>query len=529
MSVNIFQNPKLYLEAIQNGAVMNSQVISRLRDEFSGKSMMCAWLTKDCPLKCESCFFRSDMNRRGLLDEECCLSDDGVKRLIRFVNDSNSAYLMLSGGGDPMMVPKKVGKIIAECESDRIVIVTSAFWAATPDSAEKAIDDLYRAYSSRAGVGDGREVVIRLSVDEYHEKPLCGLHPFANAIDVFERKYRDTSGFSLLLHTMRGDTAIRRLAEIVGAQVIDDSRGVSDNDRVIKIIPFKKRFVTASGMEIPVGVSKLFVSDLAVDLRDDKAEQVRSAVRVMTDDLENSEQGNPSYIQGTNGTKGLDFWVDYNGNVTTWFNQDWSKLYSLYTDSYADVVEGTFSNPLAARFLKKGYEYRNGVIEEVNPRAVLRSKAVNLRDYAGALILEEDKTKLYYAVRCLADYVKEFELDAKDLVRLPLEVQEAILLKTRTELQAMYNESSYDYCDQVFDPESYSRQKWEDMLLLVALGHYYVDDRKLSEAVDLYNNRTGQMLEWPSDFIRLLDSDSYARLHQRISFMKPEARELFAS
>lgn len=529
MTVNIFENPKYYLKAIHDGAVMNTQIISRLRDEFSGKAMMCAWLTKDCPLKCKSCFFRSNMNRGELLDEECCLSDEGIERLIHFVNESNNGYLMLSGGGDPMMVPKKVHKLITECESDRIVIVTSAFWAATPSSAEKTIDDLYRSYSSRVSSNGDCEVVIRLSVDEYHEEPLGGLHPFANVIDVFERKYHNVSGFSLLLHTMKGDTAVKRLADMIGAQVFDDSRGVSDNDCVIKIVPVKQRFITSEGMEIPVGVSKLFVSDLAVDLRNDKAEQVRSAVRVMTDDLENSEQGNPSYIQGTNGTKGLDFWVDYNGNVTTWFNQDWAKLYNLYTDTYDDVVEGTLSNPLTARFLKKGYEYRNGIIEEVNPRAVLRSKAVNLRDYAGALILEEDKTKLYYAIRCLADYVKEFELDATDLVRLPPEVQETILDKTRTELQELYRESSYDYCDQIFDPDLFSDRKWKDMLTLIALGHYCVDERKVLDAVSTYNDKTGQMLAWPSDFLLPLDDTSYARLHQRISFMKPEARKVFAA
>lgn len=58
-------------------------------------------------------------------------------------------------------------------------------------------------------------------------------------------------------------------------------------------------------MKIPLGASKLFVSDLVIDLRDDKAEQVRGIVFVMADDPENSEQGNSSYIQGTDGTTGV--------------------------------------------------------------------------------------------------------------------------------------------------------------------------------------------------------------------------------
>lgn len=529
MTVNIFDTPKRYLDEIQHGSVMSEQIIERLRDEYSGKSMMCAWLTKDCPLHCESCFFRSDMDRGNLLDEECCLTDEGIDRLVEFVNASNSGYLMLSGGGDPMMVPKKVRKIVTNCNSDRIVIVTSAFWAATPATAEKAIDGLYHAFVSRENPADGREVVIRLSVDEYHEKPLGGLHPFANAIEVFDRKYRDTPGFSLLLHTMQGDTAVERLAEAMGARIEMDARGVSDNDCVIKIIPIKQRYITESGMVIPVGVSKLFVSDLAVDLRDEKNEQVRSAVRVMTDDLENSEQGNPSYIQGSNGTKGLDFWVDYNGNVTTWFNQDWSKLYNLYTDTYDDVVEGTLSNPMAARFLKKGYEYRNGIIEEVNPRAVLRSKAVSLRDYAGALVLEEDKTKLYYAIRCLSDFVKEFELEVEDLKRLSPAIQEIVLDFSRADLQRLYENSSYDFCDQVFNPKVYSRLEWEDMLSLIALGHYHIDENKLRDAVYLFNEKTGLGYEWPADFLHPFSNEKYSRLHQRISFMKAEARELFVA
>ena len=67
------------------------------------------------------------------------------------------------------------------------------------------------------------------------------------------------------------------------------------------------------------------------------------------------------------------------------------------------------------------------------------------------------------------------------------------------------------------------------MLSLIALGHYHVDENKLRDAVYLFNEKTGLGYEWPADFLHPFSNEKYSRLHQRISFMKAEARELFVA
>ena len=161
---NIFDRPCYYIEQVKK-----VRVPEKKRKKFNSKSMLCAWVTKLCPARCESCFFKSNMYHNGVPDEKYQFSQYGVDRLIKFINDSNNSYLMLSGGGEPMVRKDIVNEIIRRVKSDRIVIVTSAIWAKTYASAEKTIDELYESYISR---NDDLVLVLRLSVDSFHYKPL---------------------------------------------------------------------------------------------------------------------------------------------------------------------------------------------------------------------------------------------------------------------------------------------------------------------------------------------------------------------
>jgi len=92
--------------------------------------------------------------------------------------------------------------------------------------------------------------------------------------------------------------------------LIDGDFGEPDNSTVIKIVP-QKLFLKLNDCRIQIGVSKLFYSDLMIDLNKLYSKYIENAVKVITGDIENSEQGNPPYIQNSTGRKGLDFWIDY--------------------------------------------------------------------------------------------------------------------------------------------------------------------------------------------------------------------------
>lgn len=517
---NIFNNPSKYLPEFYRKSIFPQDVVDMMVSEFKGLSMMCVWLTKLCPLNCEKCFFRSNMNHDGLKKEEYQFSDEGIDKLIKFINASNNGYLMLSGGGDPMVCVNHVVRIIRETVCRRIVIVTSGFWGKTEAMAHKNLELLYTAFTESTS-DEPCEVVVRLSVDSYHEVELKGSEAYGNIINVFKRNYSDKKGFSLMIHTMKDDKCVEELTDMLGGHLSYGGEGESDNSDVIKIVP-RKACLHLGEYTVPIGISKLFLSDLMIDMHPPYSKAIMEAVRVMTDDMENSEQGNPSYIQNAFGRKGLDFWVDYNGNVTTWFNQDWQHLFNLYVDDYEKLVQDTFSNPMTAFFLRKGYEYRNNIIAEVNPLALLRAQAINLRDYFAAFLLEEDNTKLYYAIRTIQSFLSEFFIHTDDLKHLSEELQAAIRLPVN-ELKELYAQADYDILIQWMDEKRFDEKKWRDAFLLIALGQYKVSPSRLQEKISFYSKQTNQSIESVSEFRTPYSKDQYARLHQRISFIKPEA------
>ena len=146
---NVFSNPQYYIDQIKEVRIPK-EIMEEKKHEHSGKTMLCSWVTKLCPAKCSSCFFKSNMYTGDRVKEKYELSDIGVENLIKFVNESNNSYLMLSGGGEPMIRPKVINKIIRETKTDRIVIVTSGIWAGTKENAEKYIDELYESTMSRS-------------------------------------------------------------------------------------------------------------------------------------------------------------------------------------------------------------------------------------------------------------------------------------------------------------------------------------------------------------------------------------------
>jgi hypothetical protein len=239
--------------------------------------------------------------------------------------------------------------------------------------------------------------------------------------------------------------------------------------------------------------------------------------------MSESEYGNPSIITNTTGPLGLDFWMDYNGNVTTWGNQQWDQLYNVYVDDYGDLVEGTFNNVVSYSFLEKGYYYRERIIRSVNPKAVLRSKALNLRDYAGAILFEEEKTKLYYAIRVVMDYLEEGILAQSDIDMLSPALRSLISGDIEA-INTLYHESRHDILSQYLKKD-FDQDEWRDLFLLIKLGHYSVDSENLQRSLSYFNAMTDSDLEDISDAEAIDDEIQYGRLHNRISFMKPEARE----
>lgn len=99
------------------------------------------------------------------IEEKYQFSEYGEERLIKFINNSNNSYVMMSGGGEPMIHKKAVNSIIRQAKTDRIVIVTNGIWASNYKSVEKTIKELY----------DVKEENLRKAIEEYNERFFCHL------------------------------------------------------------------------------------------------------------------------------------------------------------------------------------------------------------------------------------------------------------------------------------------------------------------------------------------------------------------
>ena len=522
--INIFNNPKHYLKVLES-VKLNDELIKEKKEEYSGKTILCAWLTKLCPAKCSKCFFKSNMYKDSSPREQYELSDEGVSNLIKFVNESNNSYLMLSGGGEPMIRPKQVNKIIREAKTDRIVIVTSGIWANNYLLAEKHIKDLYESYKSR---GDNLKLILRLSIDEFHlSSPSIKEEAYHNIINIFRKQYRAEDDFELRIHTMQNDPTLESVINNIGDNKIiyEKGSGTTDNNEVIKIVPKKAIIEFKDGYSIYVGLSKLFIPNIKVDINE-MNNDIKNALDVFEKDMKVSEYSNPSIITNCNGLQGLDFWSDYNGNITAWGCQNTNNLHSLYTDSYEDLTNRVFNDISTYAFLDKGYYYRRNIIKDINPKAVLRSEAINLRDYSGAFLMEEDPTKLYFTIRVIKDYLTDSIISKKELEYLPKSIKDIIDISIE-ELNNMYTNKEYDIISQYFDNiNKYTKEDIEDLFILIRNGHYDINKDNLTKLINYYNNTYNEKITDIKEIIDRDDDAQLARLHNRISPMQDKAKEL---
>ena len=101
--------------------------------------------------------------------------------------------------------------------------------------------------------------------------------------------------------------------------------------------------------------------------------------------------------------------------------------------------------------------------------------------------MEEDKTKLYYAVRAIKDYLEDGVLTEDDISYLPVNLLN-VIHSSVDEITALYKASDYDIVSQYFDKKSELTQTdWEILFTLIRLGHYEVSESHHKEVIDFYN------------------------------------------
>jgi organic radical activating enzyme len=347
-NVNPFNEPKKYRDII-----LKNNLIPFPKKQFSGKSLACLFLTRFCSVGCPFCFYKSApaWRKRNIEDQ---FSDEGVDKFIEFSKSANLGYLLISGGGEPLNQRKHILEIVKKVEVDRIVLVTSGNWAKHFHAALNYIDAIYQAMKEREKPAT---VVLRLSVSVGHNAKM-GLDPAKNLIKIFRDKFSFEDNFLLQIKTFEDDPTLGKvLNEIEGFEIDEKLETLeSDNNILIKKIPKKYKITFKEGLNVNVGVSKIFHSTLQADLNDKKF--VDCSTKVFEEDISDAEDNNPAVVFNPSGDDGIDWSINYNGDICTWQNQVRDNYLNLYEDSYEDIFSANFNDPVTYSFIDKGRNYR---------------------------------------------------------------------------------------------------------------------------------------------------------------------------
>jgi len=513
---NPFTNPDYYRRIMLQYRLVKYNV-----DDYSGKSFMCVFFTRFCGVGCPFCFFKSAPARDGITVADQ-FNEEGIDKFIAFCNQANLGYVLISGGGEPLNHKRAVLRTIAEVETNRIVLVTSGSFAMSRHAASLYLKEIEAALKSRK---KPCKVTLRLSVSAGHAIKL-GIKPAENLIALFQEEYARHPYIKFQIHAFENDPMFQKvLDQFPGSHAdYDPDKRASDDEEVVKIIPQKVHVSLPSGYRFIAGISKVFGSGLRPNLLEERS--VENTVKVFEKDLEESEDNNSAVLYNLNGKNGLDWSLNYNGNICLWQNQVNDNQWNIYEDDYSKVLHATFQDPITLSYIEKGCKYRERVVSEASPRAVLRVKSISLRDFSGTVLFEEEKLRLYYALRVLQDYYREGKVIKEGLEMLPDELK--LLIKGNPqEVLELFHQAEYTIVDQ-YKQIPFDSVAWRDLLELIKLGHYDLTEEQIEEALEYYNART-TLKTYRS--IRDVEYETgeaiQKRLTERLMYMKPTSLKLF--
>lgn len=505
ISTNPFETPNEILSQIENRILIPPSKQQR----HEGKAFMALFLTRYCSLECKFCMYHS----KARSDNTVAYYEHDkktVQNAINFINSSgNLAYLLIAGGGEPFECYNCMLQCIQQCNVPKIVVATNAIWAERPEIAKQYICELSEAVAANPSL---KEFVIRISADRWHlrRNTMAAYSEIISAVQHYGK-----GNIQLEFHSILDDNTIHALCAHHGWNLLDHNGKRIDTSGLEKNSPQYANIVTEHGTTYKVAYAKLFFPDLFCDLSNKEA--VRSAEAVYNDDLMQSQYGNFSLVQNSDGTTGLDWLLNYNGNITTWGNYQLKQAPNINRNNADEILDKMYSDPLSYSHLHDSVAERESIVEEVDPIAVTRSKAINVRDYSAAYMLYEDKTRLYFALRQIARYRTNGLIST-----IPDSIERLINIDCQT-LKYMYAISSYSILDQIAVEADRNPIIWKVFFRLIRSGHFAVSETEVSRVIEHVSRIIGLPCGSVDEVIEVIPGDEYQMLTSILT-ATPETR-----
>jgi len=491
--MNIFKNPMKYLKEIRRDIRIENG------KEIKGKSMAVVFFTKVCKAGCPMCFFHSKEDSCFVIPEQSEMTKNGFEKFIQFINKLNVEVLELSGGGEPFEKYEYILDTISTADIENLIIVTSGYWANNYGTTHRLVSEILDRIRGRE---KKINVDLRVSVDKFHISKV-GDDKVKNIITAFEHLIKDEDCLRLTFHTFENDETLNIIASDINGEILYDGNNII--------------FKTSEGYAVEVETAKIFYANLKASFNN--LEGIVRARRVFMHDAMNSPSGNFSLYEDKNGALGLDFLINYNGNVTTWGNYQRYNCPNLYIQSPEEILHDISTDVISYSFLHKSFEERYNIVRRVNPKAADRSILINIRDFSGSYLLEENNTELFYAINVMQEYLQNGLIDFTKLRSLSSELQEVIDM-SQEEIIEMYKDSDFCIFDQLRS-YPFDENIWQDCFNLVELGHYSVTQEQYQKALKFYNEK--KSLKKTKESSKIMDEQD--RLLNKLCPMNEEALE----
>ncbi len=464
--------PQLATAAFEHPQAFRNLTLEHVRvapeRDYDGESFVCIWPTKFCPVGCDCCFFGSPPPDGDGRSEDTSISPRGMDRLMDMLQDANVGELVIAGGGEPFLEKNSMQRIAREAKARQIFLSTSAIWAKREQAAERVVSDIYENFLQNP---HDPEVDFRISFDRFHAAKLSPSGDFQyalNLINIFRENYPNHPKFKVSFHSMVGDPAME---DFLAKLDVKERNWKNEKTEIITL---------EDGFAFEIRWKRLFYSDPEMDLRDMDA--VSRNVGILEEDIRAEHNGNQSVTFNSDGRQGLDLLFHYDGSILNWGANAPDNEASIYTHTYDEMLQAAFDDVISLSMLEKGMVYREAIINEINPTAVTRAKALNLRDFYSRILLEEESTRLYFAIRVTQDYIAEGRIQPAQMETWPRELRELVALPKELLIKA-YQASSHNIVTQYLRNPETSVADLLKLYDLVCKGHYNVSSGDMLKSV----------------------------------------------